>query len=334
MLLTVVIPVYNEAEVLPLLLGALRRVLAELDCAWEILFVNDGSTDSTGAILGQAATEDRRLRVIEFTRNFGHQAAVTAGVDFADGDAVVVMDADLQDPPELLPEMLRLLRQGFDVVSAQRVSRARDGWFKRRTADWFYQFMRRMVDPRLVSEVADFRMFSRRAVHAIRQFREQHRFMRGLVAWLGLREITVPFERPARAAGRSKYPVLKMVRFAWTAISSFSALPLRLSVGAGFAAAFFGLVYSLHSVYLAVVTKVTVPGWTSLVCLQFIFSGATLIAIGLVGDYIARMYEELKSRPLYVVARTLNLGSPARPPDKALVIREEEPAAQAAQAAR
>ena len=334
MLLTVVIPVYNEADVLPLLLAALRRVLAGLDCSWEILFVNDGSTDSTGAILGQAAAEDRRFRVIEFTRNFGHQAAVTAGVDFAGGDAVVVMDADLQDPPELLPEMLRLIRQGFDVVSAQRVSRARDGWLKRRTAEWFYWFMRRMVDPRLASEVADFRMFSRRAVDAIRQFREQHRFMRGLVAWLGLKEITVPFDRPARAAGQTKYPLLKMVRFAWTAISSFSALPLRLSVGAGFATAFFGLVYSLHTVYLAVVRKVTVPGWTSLVCLQFIFSGATLIAIGLVGEYIARIYEELKSRPLYVVARTVNLGFPAVAPDKALVISEEQPAAQAAPAAR
>lgn len=320
MLLSVVIPVYNEADVLPLLLAELRRVLAGLDCSWEILFVNDGSTDAGGQILAQAAGEEPRIRVIEFTRNFGHQAAVTAGLDLAGGDAVVVMDADLQDPPELLPEMLRLLRQGFDVVSAQRIARTRDSWFKRTTAACFYRFMRKMVDPRLVPEVADFRMFSRRAVEAIRQLREQHRFIRGLVAWLGLREATVGFERPARAAGGSKYPLRKMIRLAWTAIASFSALPLRLSVAVGFAAAFFGLVYSLHSVYLAVIRKVTVPGWTSLVCLQFIFSGATLIALGLVGDYIARIYEELKSRPLYVVGRTVNLPWPQSLPERALVI--------------
>lgn len=316
MRLSLVIPIYNEEEVLPVLVASLRPVLEPIGCDYEIVFVDDGSRDGSRAILESLAESDPRIKVLGFSRNFGHQAAITAGLDFATGDAVVVMDADLQDPPELLPEMVRLYQAGFDVVSAQRTERAGDSLFKRGTAGLFYGLMRRAVDERLASQVGDFRLFSREAVAALRGFREQHRFMRGLVAWLGLKEAILPFHRPPRAAGTTKYPAWKMVRFAWTAVSSFSALPLKLSLVGGLALTGFGLLYSIYVLYETFFLRTTVRGWSSLVCLQLLFSGATLTAVGLVGDYVARIYEEIKGRPLYVVAETRNLGpltsAPAR----------------------
>jgi dolichol-phosphate mannosyltransferase len=272
--------------------------------------VNDGSTDETLGIIHQMAREDNRIQVLSFTRNFGHQTAVTAGLDFADGDAVIVMDADLQDPPELLPDMIRLFEQGYDVVSPQRVLRRGETWFKKWTAAAFYRIMAGMVDRRLTPDVGDFRLFSRRAVLGIRSFREQHRFMRGLVAWLGLREVTISFERQPRAAGETKYPLPKMLRFAWTAVSSFSALPLRLSIAAGTLLSCAGFGYLLYVTYLALFTHVLVPGWASVVILQCIFSGMILLALGAIGDYVGRNYEESKGRPLYVIADAYNLVLP------------------------
>jgi polyisoprenyl-phosphate glycosyltransferase len=308
MLLSVVIPVYNEREALPKLLSALRRAL-EKEYDYELLFVDDGSVDGTSQDLKEAANKDHRIKSIFFSRNFGHQAAITAGLDFALGDAVAVMDADLQDPPEMLPHMLTLLQDGYDVVSARRVSRDGDGFLKRYTAKWFYWIIRKMVDERIQNEVGDFRMFSRRAVIAIRALREQHRFMRGMVAWLGLREVIIPYHRNARVAGKTKYSPFKMLRFAWTAITSFSALPLRLSVLLGFFVAACGIGVGAYSVFAEQVLKATVPGWTSLVCLNIIFSGVTLVAIGLVGEYVAHIYEESKGRPLYVVSDSANVNT-------------------------
>lgn len=313
MLLSLVIPVYNEEDALPALLDALDPVLDAMDCDHELIFIDDGSRDGTRRLLRAAAEADPRIKVLGFSRNFGHQPAITAGLDFAGGDAVVVMDADLQDPPELLPRMVELYRQGFDVVSAQRMARDGESAFKRATASLFYGLMRRAVDERLRSQVGDFRLFSRAAVTAIRGFREQHRFMRGLVAWLGLREAILPFRRPARVAGTTKYPAWKMARFAWTAISSFSALPLKLSLVAGLLLSAFGLVYSCYVIYETLVLGTTIRGWSSLVCLQLLFSGATLTVVGLVGDYVARIYEEVKGRPLYVVSEALNLAGSAPP---------------------
>ena len=333
MLLSIVIPVYNEAESLAALLARLDAVLGSLDCEYELVFVNDGSTDATGSLLLDAAARDARLKLLEFSRNFGHQTAITAGLDFAGGDAVVVMDADLQDPPELLPEMLRLFRLGYDVVSAQRQDRPGDSRFKRGTAGLFYWIMRRFVDPRLRAEVGDFRLFSRPAVLAVRKFREQHRFMRGLVAWLGLKEVIVPFRREERLAGTTKYPLTKMLRFAWTAISSFSALPLRLGAAAGLLTTLFGICYFLYTLFIAIVEKTAIPGWTSLVCLQIIFSGSILTAVGLVGDYVARIYEEAKGRPLYVVGRTANVALDGAGPTRGVVLDPSAPQ-QAARALR
>lgn len=308
MLLSVVIPVFNEAQTLGMILARLDRALRGLQ--WEVIFVNDGSTDESLEMMRAAALRDRRVKAIGFPRNFGHQAAITAGLDFAQGDAVVVMDADLQDPPEIVPQMLELLEKGYDVVSPRRVAREGETWFKQWTAALFYRLMMRMADGRLTPDVGDFRLFSRRAVLAIRSFREQHRFMRGLVAWLGLREAILPFERQARAAGKTKYTPLKMLRFAWTAISSFSALPLRLSTAAGAALSCAGFLYLAYVIYLAVFTKILVPGWASVVVLQCIFSGMILLALGMIGDYVARSYEESKGRPLYLVTDAFNVRLP------------------------
>ncbi|MDR3636993.1 MAG: glycosyltransferase family 2 protein [Isosphaeraceae bacterium] len=328
MLLSLVIPVYNEEEALPSLLRALRPVLDGLGCEYEILFVDDGSRDGTRLLLDAEAAADPRVKVLGFSRNFGHQAAITAGLDFAAGDAVVVMDADLQDPPALLPEMVALYERGYDVVSAQRVDREGESVFKRGTAALFYGLMQRAVDERLRPQVGDFRLFSRAAVVALRGFREQHRFLRGLVAWLGLKEAILPFRRPPRVAGTTKYPAWKMARFAWTAVSSFSALPLKLSLGGGLLLSGLGLAYSVFVVYETVVLGTTVRGWSSLVCLQLLFSGATLTAVGLVGDYVARIYEEVKGRPLYVVSEAVNVAAYVAPPARGLrVVARQQDAA-------
>ena len=324
MLLSLIIPIFNEEAVLPLLVGRLNTVLNGLDCRAEVILVDDGSRDRTLALAREVAESDGRYRVLSFTRNFGHQAAITAGLDFAAGDAVVIMDADLQDPPEILARMVELYREGYDVVSAQRVSREGDGVWKRATASAFYWIMRKAVDERLAPEVGDFRLLSRGAVGALRQLREQHRFMRGMIAWLGLKEITVPFKRGPRAAGTTKYPTLKMAAFAWTAITSFSGLPLRLGVLAGVCMTFVGALYFCYAAYRALIANATVPGWTSLVFLQIFFSGATLLSIGLLGEYLARIYDESKRRPLYVVGHLVNVPADVVANQRVIVVQPRD----------
>jgi polyisoprenyl-phosphate glycosyltransferase len=327
MLLSIVVPVFNEVEVLPSLLAAIRGVMAGTRHGYELILIDDGSVDGTTDALKKAAATDPHIKALFFSRNFGHQAAITAGLDFASGDAAVVIDADLQDPPELIPEMIALLEQGYDVVSAQRLTRSGEGMVKRYTARMFYWIIRNAVDKRIQPEVGDFRVFSRRAIIAMRQLREQHRFMRGMVAWLGLKEAILPYHRKPRLAGTTKYPMWKMLRFAWTAISSFSALPLRLSVFFGLFVAGCGFCYAAYSVFAALVLKVTVPGWTSLVVLNIIFSGATLIAIGLVGEYVSRIYEEAKGRPLYVIADSSNVQTAEPHLAKAVILPPDSPEA-------
>ena len=309
MLLSIVLPVYNEQEVLPTLFEVLPEVLRKIGCEYELIFVDDGSRDSTRMILEEAASTDRRIKILGFSRNFGQQAAITAGLDFANGDAVVVMDADLQDPPELIATMVEQFQQGFDVVSTQRNARDGESAFKKLTASAFYAFMQKAVDERLRPQCGDFRLFSRGAVQAIRKFREQHRFMRGLVAWLGLRETIIRFHRPARAAGETKYSPMKLFQLAWTAVSSFSAMPLKACLVAGISLTLFGVAYSLYAIYAATFVSSTAPGWSSLVCFQLVFNGATLTAVGLVGDYVGRIYDESKQRPLYVLGDSVNVQS-------------------------
>jgi len=323
MLLSIVVPVFNESKVVSLMLERLRDTLREV--TWEVIFVDDGSTDATPNILAREALRDDRVKLLRFSRNFGHQAAVTAGLDFANGDAVVVMDADLQDPPELLLRMLALFQQGYDIVSPQRNAREGETLFKRWTAKAFYKFLSRMADQPLTPDVGDFRLFSRRAVLAIRSLREQHRYMRGMVAWLGLKEIILPFDRKARAAGVTHYPFLKMLRFAWTGITSFSTFPLRISAAAGCALSGAGFLYLIRVIYLALWTNRLVPGWASVFALQCVFSGMILLALGAIGDYVGRNYEEAKQRPLYVVTEVRNVALVNRPLPRAIILADSAP---------
>ena len=318
MLISIVIPVLNESGNIPLIVDKIRKVLAHV--SWELIFVDDGSTDDTRSLIRGAASTDRRIRLIEFSRNFGHQAAVTAGLDFANGDAVIVMDGDLQDPPELITQMIAQFENGFDVVSPRRSSRIGEGLFKRWTAGVFYRCMSYLMDQRLTCNVGDFRLFSRRAVLALRSLREQHRFLRGMSSWLGLKEAVITFERPPRTHGRTKYSPMKMLRFAWTAVTSYSAVPLRISMTAGSILSCAGFLYLLRVAYLALFTRALVPGWASVVALQCIFSGIILLALGVAGDYIARTYEETKLRPLYVVADGCNVVYPQQVPLRSIVL--------------
>ena len=325
MLISVVIPVFNECEVMPHLFAALPPVLEKIADSYEIIMVDDGSSDGTREWIRDASTKDSRIKLISFSRNFGQQAAMTAGLDYARGDVVVVMDCDLQDPPELLESMLDKLNQGYDVVSCQRTSRAGESFFKKTTATAFYQLMRRAIDKRIPPEVGDFRMYSRDAVQAIRAFREQHRFMRGLVAWLGLREALIPFNRPPRIAGETKYPVSKLVRLAWTAISSSSAVPLKLCSYAGAGMLLSGVALNLVAA-LASLSIVPLSSsslfWAGL---QLSLSGINLCGLGLLGDYVGRIYEESKQRPLYIVGETQNIPA-IQSKDRSVWLQQRMPA--------
>ncbi len=285
------------------------RLLCLLDAmasGGEVWFVNDGSTDKTGEILARAHDDDPRLKVIEFSRNFGHPAAITAGLDHAQGDAVVLMDADLQDPPEVIPEMIALYRRGFDVVHAQRRSRAGESIFKRASAWLFYRLMRAATSGSVPVDVGEFRLMSREVVEALRSLREHHRLVRGLVSWVGFAQTTLAFERPKRAAGSTKYPVSRMVRLGFDGMTSFSAMPLKLATFLGFGAFLLGCGYAAYAIYVGYVLRLGVPGWTSLVILNIFFSGVVLVCLGLVGEYVGRIFEEVKGRPLYVVRRRLS----------------------------
>jgi glycosyltransferase involved in cell wall biosynthesis len=306
-LLSLVIPIYNEEEVLPLLIARLEELLAKLPCPAEVVMVNDGSADNSVQQLYELSQRDKRFKVLCFARNFGHQIAATAGLDAASGDAIVLMDADLQDPPELIFDMLDRYREGYDVVYAQRSKRTGETFFKRASAWLFYRFMATLVYKDLPVDSGDYRLISRRFLNALNQMRETHRFLRGMVAWVGFPQIAVPFVRAPRAAGETKYPLSKMLRFAWTAAISFSPLPLQASffVGSGFFS--IGCLYAVYALVRWVTGLYLVPGWTSLILVSCLGTGGVMILIGVLGEYVARIYEEIKGRPLYVVSDQFNV---------------------------
>jgi dolichol-phosphate mannosyltransferase len=257
-------------------------------------------------LLRGIAAGEPRYRVLSFARNFGHQAAITAGVDFARGEAVVVMDADLQDPPEVVQQMVARWRDGYDVVYGRRRSREGESWFKLLTARWFYRIFALMIPIEVPLDAGDFRLMSRRVIVALRELREAHRFVRGMVAWVGFRQIDVPYDRPGRFAGETKYPLRRMLRFALDGITSFSVLPLRFSTYLGIAMNLASLGVILWALLSKFVFERTVPGWTFIVVMVAIFSGVQLLMIGILGEYVGRIYEEVKRRPLYIVADTVN----------------------------
>lgn len=301
--LSVVIPVYNEEEVLPALLARLRPVMDRVPGGAEAVLVNDGSRDRSFEILAAEAGKDSRIRVLELSRNFGHPAAITAGLDRARGEVVVVMDADLQDPPELIETLVARYRDGYDVVHARRSVRRDESPFKRATARLFYALMGLAADRPPEPAVGEFRLMSRDVVRALRGFGERHRLVRGLVAWLGFRQATVDFERPGRAAGVSKYPFRRMLRLSWDAVTSFSVAPLRLATLLGAAAllAAAGTAgWALDALYLR---QASLPPGLALAILDLLSAGVVLLCLGILGEYVGRIFEEVKGRPLYVIRR-------------------------------
>jgi polyisoprenyl-phosphate glycosyltransferase len=311
--LSLVIPVYNEEAVLPELRRRLGEFLPTIACDSEVVIVNDGSSDRTLPMLLQWAEADPRIKVLGLARNFGHQAAITAGLDTASGDAIVVMDADLQDPPEVVYEMLAEYRKGYDVVYGQRSGREGEGWFKRLTAWAFYRFMSRFVYKDLPPDSGDFRLVSRACLDAVKSMRETHRFLRGMVAWVGFPQTAVRYHRHKRVAGETKYPFTKMMRFAWTAAISFSPIPLRLSFACGLVVAFFGFAEGMYALCRAILGYYVVPGWSSLMAVMCLVGGGILISIGVLGEYVGKIFEETKDRPLYIVSSKANLDLPAKP---------------------
>ena len=309
--LSIVIPVYNEEEVLPLLLERLRRLLDALPGGAEAWFVNDGSQDHSSEILVQEAQRDPRIMVLELSRNFGHPIAITAGLDHAEGDAVVVMDADLQDPPEIIPQLIARYREGFDVVHARRSARHDETAVKRFSARLFYKIMRLTTDHPPEIDVGEFRLMSRDVVASLRIFRERHRLVRGLVKWLGFRQTTLDFERPGRAAGVTKYPFAKMLRLSWDAMTSFSVAPLRVATLLGAAALLLAVALSAYALYARFVLALALPGWTALGLLNLFSSGVVLLSVGVIGEYVGRIFEEVKGRPLYVIQRKV-IGTPRK----------------------
>jgi len=304
--LSLVIPMYNEEAVVPLLRPALEEFLREIPCETEVILVNDGSQDSTLAQIAQWAGGDRRVKVVHFSRNFGHQYACTAGLDFASGDAVVVLDADLQHPLAVIHQMIARYCEGYDVAYATGLVREGESWFKRSTAWLFYRLMRRLVYKSLPPDAGDFRLISRECLRGLRQMRETHRFLRGMVAWVGYAQVPVPYQRSPRAAGKSKYSLSKMLSFAWTAATSFSTLPLRISTFMGLIVTLFGLMEAARAVLAHLFHWYTVTGWTSLIVTICVIGGTLLISIGVLGEYVGKLYEQSKDRPLYLVAKTLN----------------------------
>lgn len=312
-LLSIVMPFYNEEEIFPLLRPELTEFLDSSPYPCEVIAVNDGSSDRTIELLVEWSQADPRIKVLNLSRNFGHQFASTAGVDHASGDAIVLIDADLQDPFSVVHRMVEQYCQGYDVVCGQRLSRAGEGQFKKFTAWFFYRSMRFFFLKSLPPDVGDFRLMSRRCVSSLGSMRELHRFLRGMVAWVGFPQTCVQYERHARAAGSTKYPLRKMIRLAWTAAVSFSPLPLRLSfVGAGTMA-----LVALEEAVRAMIAHFsgkTVPGWTSLMVVLCLSNAALMIAVGILGEYVGKIFEEGKGRPLYVVADSWNLSLPEAGP--------------------
>ncbi len=301
-LLSVVVPCYNEQEVLEQTHGRLSDVLAGLeDLDYEILYVDDGSADRTGQILDRLADQDPRVRVIRFSRNFGHQLAVTAGIDHAAGAAVVLIDADLQDPPEVIAEMVAAWRDGAEVAYGVRLERQGEGLFKRATAKAFYRVIHSLSEVKIPPDTGDFRLMDRRVVQAVQRMNEQDRYLRGMVSWVGFDQQPVPFKRQARAAGKTKYPLGKMIRFGVDGILSFSQKPLRLATWMGIFAAAAAFVGILWVFIVRLAYNQWVAGWASILTAILFLGGVQLICIGILGEYVGRIYRESKHRPLYIV---------------------------------
>jgi polyisoprenyl-phosphate glycosyltransferase len=315
--LSIVIPVYNEEAVIPELYkrlcglpGLLKSECGIAEGDIEFVFVNDGSSDRSLPLLIGLAGKNRMVKIVDFARNFGHQIAASAGIDIAGGNAVVLLDADLQDPPEFIADLYKKYKEGFDVVYAVRSARKGENAVKKFTAAIFYRLLRRLTNVSIPVDTGDFRIMSRRTVEVLKNMPERHRFLRGMISWIGYKQTGIRYQRQERHAGSTKYSLLKMIQFAIDAITSFSAAPLRLVVWLGFFSAATGIVYSLYVIYIKIFTLKTVTGWSSLMIAIMVMAGVQMITLGVLGEYIGRMSEELKRRPLYIINKIYGAGSP------------------------
>lgn len=316
--LSIVVPMYNEEEALDGFFGRLQRALQTVTPSYEIVCVNDGSRDLTLARLRQAAEQDDRIKVVNLSRNFGKEIALSAGLDHASGDAVIPIDADLQDPPEVIPLMVAKWRAGAKLVLAKRRDRSSDGWLKRVTANGAYWLFSKLTHPRIPQNVGDFRLMDRVVVNAIKRLPERSRFMKGLFAWIGYEAEIVEYDREARSAGETKWNYWKLWNFALDGITSFSSLPLRVWSYIGFGVSLLAMAYLGVIISKSLIFGLDVPGYASLMSVILFFNGISLIGIGVIGEYLARIFTEVKARPLYIVSETIGIETIAEDGDTSL----------------
>ena len=304
---SIVIPLYNEEGILPILVERLQEIMAQLDGTAEVVMVDDGSSDRTYPLAQATAASDPRFKLIQFSRNFGHQVAITAGMDASSGDAVIIMDADLQDPPYVILQMIEKWHEGYEVVYGLRQQREGEGLFKKVTASAFYGLLHRIADIDTPVDVGDFRLVDRKALNAFLQMRENNRYVRGMFSWVGFRQAAVPYTREERQAGATHYTLRKMAKLASNGILGFSTAPLRLALGTGLFLAFASVVYGMVAIVLKLAGENLVPGYASLLAAITFLSGIQLAVMGMVGLYVGRIYDETRARPLYVVRETHGL---------------------------
>jgi glycosyltransferase involved in cell wall biosynthesis len=321
---SIVIPIFNEEASLPALVERLRGVMKQLDGPAEVVLVDDGSSDASYRLMLAINDEDSRFKIIKFSRNFGHQIAITAGMDAALGQAVVVMDADLQDPPEVILQMVAKWQEGYEVVYAVRERREGETLFKRASASAFYNMQRRLAEIDQPTEVGDFRLVDRKALDAFLQMRERNRYVRGMFSWVGFRQTAVPYTRASREAGETHYTMRKMTRLALDGFVGFSTAPLRLSLTAGLVLAVGSVLYGIVLIILKLAGLPFTPGYASVLVTITFLSGVQLIVIGMVGQYVARIYDEARARPLYLVQDARGFGAVSRPADPAWAPAEHD----------
>ncbi|NLX64844.1 MAG: glycosyltransferase family 2 protein [Clostridiaceae bacterium] len=307
-LCSVIVPMYNEEEVVTETYKRLTGVMDSIGENYEIIFINDGSRDNTKAILSEICENNKKIKMIDFARNFGHQVAITAGMDYARGECMVIIDGDLQDPPELIPEMIKIWRNGYDVVYGKRISRRGETLFKKFTAKAYYRILRSLTNVDIPVDTGDFRLIDRKVCEALKQLPERSRYVRGLVSWVGFKQTAIEFERNERFAGKTKYPLKKMLKLAMDGIMSFSYKPLKLASYIGAILSGMSFLYLIIVVFKKLFSPESVQtGWTSLIAVSLFFNGIILLMLGIIGEYIGRIYEEAKGRPLYIINELLNM---------------------------
>lgn len=307
-LCSVIVPMYNEEAVINETYNRLTQVMEELKEPYEIIFINDGSRDKTREILIELCNKNKKIKMLDFARNFGHQISITAGMDYAGGECMVIIDGDLQDPPELIPDMIKTWRSGYDVVYGKRKSRQGETLFKKFTAKAFYRILHKMTDVNIPVDTGDFRLIDRRVCEALKQLPERSRYVRGLMSWVGFKQTAIEFERSERFAGETKYPLKKMLKLALDGIMSFSYKPLKFASYIGTIISGFSFIYLI----IVLIQKLLSPesaqsGWASLIAVSLFFNGIILLMLGIIGEYIGRIYDEAKGRPLYIISELKNM---------------------------